>query len=333
MTNKSTMKFIFLKIAIIILLSISYSSCNKEFELLDPYKDIPIVYGLIDANDSISYIRIQKAYLSDDDVLNDAQISDSNLYKHKLDVSIKSGNRVINFDTITIQNKEEGTFFNADYPIYYAITKDLLDVNQPLNLEIKNPKSGNIAKSTAHLMDASLVDIIRPTFYITLSKNTRIEYKTATDIRFYQLVVRFHYMEMLPNDSSSQVYKYVDLMSEIKQSYNGLGGESMDFILRSNIFLGNLLNHISPTTELERYLGRIDLIINTTEEAFYTYQQLVQPDPSILEQPRNYTNIKNGYGIFVGTSSITRTVRVEVPSKPYIMNLEGLNFVGSIYGD
>jgi hypothetical protein len=321
------------KLAFILLLTISISSCYNEVELLDPYKDKPIVYGLIDAADSISYIRIQKAYLSEDDVINDAQISDSNLYQHKLDVSIKSGNRVINFDTITLHNKEEGAFFNTDIPIYYAITKDLLDVNQPLELEIKNPKSGNIAKSTAHLMDASSVVVIRPSYYISLSKNTRIEYKTAADIRFYQLVIRFHYMEMLPNDSSSQVYKYVDLISEMERSDTGLGGESMNFTLYPDTFLENLLLNISPSNELERYLGRVDLIISTTEQAFYTYYQLVQPNNSIIEQPYSYTNIENGYGIFVGRSSTINTVRIEVPSKPYIMNLEGLNFIGSIYGD
>jgi len=321
------------KIAFIILLVIASSSCNKELKLLDDYKDQPIIYGLINPADSISYIRIQKAYLSDGDIFEDEQIIDSNIYTHKLDVSIKSGNKVIQFDTMTIRNKKEGTFFYPDYPIYYAVTKDLLDVDQALELEVKNPKSGNVATSTAHLMDASRLNIIRPTFYISLLENTEIDFKTLPNIWFYQLVIRFHYMEMLPNDSSSQVYKYVDLVSEIKKSYSGDGGEIMNFRLRPDTFLGNLSINISSSNELERYLGRIELIINTTEQAFFTYQQSVQPENSVLEHPKFYTNIENGFGIFAGRSSCSRIVRVEVPSKPLIMDLEGLNFIGSIYGD
>lgn len=316
-----------------LLISFLLFSCDKEVELLNDYKDIPIVYGLIDVADSISYIRIQKAYLSEGDIFMDAQIPDSNLYNNKLDVSVKSGNRLIHFDTTTIYEKEDGIFFNPEYPVYYAVTKDLLDVNEPLELEIENPETRNIATATAHLMDATVIDIIRPTFYITLRKNTEIDFVTAPNIVYYQLVIRFHYMEMMPNDSSTQVYKYVDLKSEIKRSYNDLGGEKMNFKLRPSTFLDNLSIKIDHTTELERYLGRIDLIINTTEEDFYTYYNSVQPDNSILEHPKFFTNIENGYGIFAGRSKIIRTVRVEVPSKPYIMDLDGLNFIGSIYGD
>jgi hypothetical protein len=321
-----------IKPLLVLLLSISIYSCDKEVEILDEYKDIPIVYGLIDAADSISYLRIQKAYLSVDDIYDEAQIIDSNIYQHKLDVSIQTGNRVIQFDTMTIKNKEEGLFFNPEYPIYYAVTKDLLDINQPLELEIKNPKTGNIATSTAHLMDASTIDIVRPTFYITLLKNSQIDFTSVPNIRFYQLVIRFHYMEMLPLDSSSQVYKYADLYSEIKMSNTTIGGENMNFYFRPSVFLGNLLIEIPPSNELERYLGRIELMIQTSEESFYTYYHSVQPNNSVIEYPTFYTNIENGYGIFAGRSCINRIVRVEVPSKPVIMELEGLNFIGSIPG-
>jgi hypothetical protein len=323
--NHKTAKIVFLFAMII-----SLSSCYKEVDLLGDYKDIPIIYGFIDANDSISYLRIQKAFLSDGNIFEDAQIPDSNLYEYKLDVSIKSGNRVIKFDTTSIHDKDDGVFFSPDMPLYYAVTKDLLNTNVPLHLEVKNPKTGNIATSTANLMDASQVQFIRPTHQVSLHENFRIEYITAPDIRIYQLVIRFNYMEMRPYDTASQEFKYVDWLLPPEVSTTDLGGESMNFYFRVNTFLDNLLIKIPKTTTLHRLTGDIELIVKTSEQAFHTYYEAYQPNNSVIAYDKNYTNITNGHGLFVGKSSKTRVVRIHIFSKPLLWDLEGLNFIGSI---
>jgi len=321
------------KIELLVLLTITLCSCKKEVELLDDYKDSPIVYGIIDAADSISYIRIQKTYLSKGDIFEDAQIPDSNVYNYKLDISIKSGNNIINFDTTTLHIKEYGTFFSPDIPVYWAVTKNLLDVNLPLELEIKNPKTGNIAKSTTHFTDATNVQFIRPVFSILLEEDFKIEFETAPDVWVYQLVVRYHYMEMLPNDSSSQEYKYIDIVSQVERSINANGGDVISFNFSIDYFFKSLIDNVSPSDEIERYIGDFEFIVNTTETPFYTYYRSVQPNNSILEHPKTYTNIENGYGLFVGKSSKSKIIRIGITSKPLFMDLEGLNFIGSIPED
>ena len=66
-----------------IFLAFAFVSCDKDLQINDDYKDITIVYGLLNPNDSLSYIRIEKAFLSDGDIFQAAQIPDSNLYSHK----------------------------------------------------------------------------------------------------------------------------------------------------------------------------------------------------------------------------------------------------------
>ena len=45
----------------IFLLSL-FSSCSNELELNAPYKNIPVIYGVLSVKDTSHYIRIQKVF-------------------------------------------------------------------------------------------------------------------------------------------------------------------------------------------------------------------------------------------------------------------------------
>lgn len=63
-----------------------FLACQKELDLWDDYEDHIIVYHRLGPNDSISYIRIEKAYLSRENIFDPAQIQDSNQFSVKLQV-------------------------------------------------------------------------------------------------------------------------------------------------------------------------------------------------------------------------------------------------------
>src|ERR1700722_992454 len=64
----------FISYCFIILLFIA---CNNKLNIDAPYKDITVVYGLLDQNDSAHYIRINKAFLGIGNALTMAQQYDS----------------------------------------------------------------------------------------------------------------------------------------------------------------------------------------------------------------------------------------------------------------
>ena len=77
------MKFLYPFLFASILL-INLISCNNDINVAAPYKDIPLIYGKLNASDSIQYIRIQKGFLSnttDATVL--AKFKDSIYYPEK----------------------------------------------------------------------------------------------------------------------------------------------------------------------------------------------------------------------------------------------------------
>ena len=117
------------------------TSCSKDFKLFDDYKDITIVYGLVNIDDSISYLRIEKAFLTYGDMYESALIADSNLFPYKLDVKLETGNSEIIFDTMTIFNKKGGIFYAPKMQVYYANTKNKFNDIDDINLIIINPKT------------------------------------------------------------------------------------------------------------------------------------------------------------------------------------------------
>ena len=119
------MKKIFLFIAVIAS-AIFYPSCANDIDLTSEWKDIPIVYGLISASDSINYIRVEKAFIDNDiSALDLAQIPDS-LYYDDITVQIKSldSNNPATFNFVRVDGnlegfvREEGIFANSPNYIY-----------------------------------------------------------------------------------------------------------------------------------------------------------------------------------------------------------------------
>ena len=131
-----------------------FTSCEKGIQINDDYKDITIVYGLLNPSDSLSYLRIEKAFLSEGDIFQAAQIPDSNLYSYKLDVKLfnQDGDLVVTFDTMTIYNKNEGIFYAPVMQVYYAVTKGLLNDDDIYTLKLSTQKLENNKHQLASLL-------------------------------------------------------------------------------------------------------------------------------------------------------------------------------------
>ena len=69
-----------------------FSSCDNELKLLDEWKDIPVVYGVLSPNDTAHYIRVEKAFLDPEkSAFEVARIADSLYYPdEQIEVFVKN---------------------------------------------------------------------------------------------------------------------------------------------------------------------------------------------------------------------------------------------------
>ena len=108
-------------------------SCETEFEVNAPTKDVTIVYGLLEANKDTQYVKVYRAFLGEEDALIMASDPDSIYYNSenveiRINEYVPSGtlnNTIILKDTFL----EDFTAINGANPIpnkvYYF--------NEPLN--------------------------------------------------------------------------------------------------------------------------------------------------------------------------------------------------------
>lgn len=313
---------------LVLLLFILLQSCQKELDLWDDYDDHVIVYSLLDPNDSISYIRIEKAYLTHENILDPAQIQDSNQFAVKLEVVLTSGSTRIVFDTTTLTHKEEGIFYAPNMLVYYAQTQGLLNTNDEYYLEITHPKTGKVTRSSVKLHDSSRLRAKQPHLYINFEEDDDIIYESIEDIKYYQLLLRFHYMTLIPGDTNTREYHYFDWTFPPEITQYQYADQIISIPYEGRIFYELIKNNIEPNPDVEFYYGNVDFIMHTGDLTFYYYMQSITPDASIIIHRKVFTNIENGDGFLAGKSAGIAEHRLSNNTKTHLRNLPDYNFVG-----
>jgi len=322
------------KLFLFIILFVSalfWFSCEKDVELLAEYEEIPIVYGLIDPVDSISYLRIEKAFLTDGDIFEAAANPDSNQYPYKLNVRMYSDNESITFDTMTIHNKEDGVFFNPDMQVYYAVTKDKLNEDDVYNLEVINPVTGKKVTSSTSLINAGRLRFDYPNNTIAFAKSgndfvtKEVVLNSIEGGRSYQLNIRFHYSEYNVVTGDSTIH-YVDwIFPTVTSDFLGVNYK-IRFPYYGEDFYTNLLANIPFKENIERYHGQTELIVSVADETFNTYIEVNKPGTSLVIDRPSFTNIENGYGIFASRSQGGGLYSLNLFSINRLRTYEQMNF-------
>ncbi len=114
------MKKILFSLSLISSVAILFNSCTTEFDVAAPYKEIPVIVGLLNKSDSIHFIKVNKAYLNKDGSAYDAgTIADSNIYPYPISVKLYALNASnVRIDSVSLDTtrifKTGGTFRTND---------------------------------------------------------------------------------------------------------------------------------------------------------------------------------------------------------------------------
>ena len=109
---------------------LSLTACDTEFSLNGDYEVSPVVFGLLDQNETIQYVKITKTFLGDGNNYDYAQIADSSYFSQvdaqviELNGGDETGRSWQLHDTI-IPNKATGTFYGPEQKVYVFYANDL----------------------------------------------------------------------------------------------------------------------------------------------------------------------------------------------------------------
>ena len=182
---------------------ILFNRCSNDVDINASYKDIVIVYGLLDPADDTTYLKINKAFLGDENALIMAQIEDSSEFVEKLVVNVWAEDNidmVYTFDTITIDDKDPGIFYNPYQVLYYSTL--IPEPNKKYFLQIFY-KDMEVTSETNTIEYFQSADITKPGF----AKAIGFDYDLINPVRWnrkdqaprYDVTIRFHYKEVWEN--------------------------------------------------------------------------------------------------------------------------------------
>lgn len=290
------------------------SSCSTDVDIYADYKDITIVYGLLDQNDDTSWIKVTKAFSGPGNALLYAQNPDSNNYSYKLDVKltgVQNGveKQTITFDTITIKNKKAGDsiFYYPNQLVYY--TTEALNEDYTYNLKVKK-KNETLSSSTEIVRSFTITD---PRRFINFMDSDVVEWNSSKGGKRYEVSLVFHYKELLPG-STDTTYSSISWYLGQTKSTDLNGGEELIIGYSGDLFYSTLEGKLDPVLNVKRWAGDVDVIIASGTQEFDNYIDVNDGSGSLLSEVPVYTNIEGGYGIFGSRITITKSVQLSVRS-------------------
>jgi hypothetical protein len=315
----------------IILVLLAFSSCENTVDINADWKETIVVYGLLDPNDSVQYIKVNKAFLNQNtSAYTVAQISDS-LYLDSTEVSLRQVNtgRVINLIRTNKVKKQPGIF--ASDVNYLWQTTEKINGNDLYEVTVKNPISKQAVTSHTNTDSPSL---IRAPFFNNKSLfSLAPEYITfratpGANVKAYDVVLEVTYDEFDVVDTTIKLTKTA--FWKVMTNYQVDQGDLIRQV-EKEAFFQFMANTLTSGPNLKHRFVSFGVTYYSGSQNLIDYMSVNVPAIGIVQKQAEYSNIEGGLGLFASrcVQSI-RGIKFEPSSLSFIQVhplTKKLNFV------
>jgi Domain of unknown function (DUF4249) len=294
-------------------------SCTNDFEVNAKWKDIPIVYALLDISDSAHYIRLEKAFLTDDeDATQVAKIADS-IYYEDATVMLE---RVSNGQLFTLQKvdgnkwgypREEGSFATDPNWLYRIDSAEImLKANEQYRLRID--RGNGLPEVTSQTLVLAPIKLNTPSastqgfsFNGNGVSKTNVAFDATDSATIFDVNLYIQYVEFPASNPSEQELKTIvwpwarGLRRESSANSFKIERPGAEFyeIMKNSIEVNDLLKRIFLGIDVEVIAGD-----NSLEN--YVNVSLANSGITASQEIPTYTNMSEGLGIFAGINKFKR---------------------------
>jgi hypothetical protein len=303
-----------------------FFGCESDLDVTAPYKEITVVYSLLNKNDNIHWVKINKAFLGDGDAFLYATIPDSTEYTEeqmpesarrieKIDVD---GNVAATFtlhDTI-LNDRLPGLFNGPLHKMYYFRgdgPNGTLDAgfnppgyNEGYRYRLVATAKGNRVESITPVVNdlQFRTTISDPDIAISLYQgqaytNYLVRFNTTKNARRYEVHYRFHYDEV--KNGVTTTMSFDNFIGTVVSSNQN--GQEENVAMNGALFFQTVANRVRYTSAADedavsqRIFRGIEFYAYVAAPELHTYLQLANPISGIVEERPDYSNITGGYGL------------------------------------
>lgn len=302
------------------------ASCSADVDIYADYKEIPVVYAIIDAQADTNFVKITKSFCgTNDNPVNAnqaAQLYDSSNYSEKLDayiVELKSipgqsfeptGRRIV-LDTMTIHDKMEGVFYAPHQKLYYTTERfNTNSVNEKYRYQlcVITPDHDTVFSETSVVGGNVTVGTSMVSFQSHPSNAfSKLIFSSTEEGILYDIGMQFNYLEGRPGQTLTHKEVTWHHNAKLLSAYEKVPHtENLYWFYYSVNTLFNCLERaIGADTiadenhpNIVRYIGDFYVFVSAAGEDYYNYQQFLQMSQSGLTMSSEYSNIEGGCGLF-----------------------------------
>lgn len=333
-----------------LLIIFTLTTCKNKLNINAPYKEIPSIYAVLNPQETIQIIRINKVFLGEGDANVMAKVADSVNYNAG-DLLVTLERFVNGTKTIAAQNNNQTvTFhdsiittnsgaFSTTQRVYVA--SDKLFNSGEYHLTVKNVKTNATFTAKSLAVDTIHADISTtvngpyypaplclnypycPGFYIDYSASNTGKLSFSYKIRdgkINQVKMRLHFYDSLFDNT--KIYRYIDYPFNNQLSKNASQGNSnpnfnnrlqLDF-RSAELFtaFGVELAKMGLSNSITgRRVFKIEYFIYSSTQEYADYLDYTIPSLSLAQQKPLYSNFDNSAALGIFTFRSTKAFSKE----------------------
>lgn len=315
----------FTPIIIISSLFLAFTACNDELEVNAEWENIPVVYTLLNQNDTVHYIKVNKAFLGDATAQSMAAESDSLFYDHATVYvnQMMNGNIVKRLDFVEVdtipkpEETEEGEInFASDRNTMYVYVGEIEATNNAgdnYKYELNVDVPGKDEKCTSEIELISGASIKNPSSFRQIAMDrfdtgkVSADYITGENGNLYQMIFKFYYLEV--NESGDTVKNLEPIKIEWPVNEYSDPGQELPLSFSVDKFVEKLIEQVPEkegVTRLVRYPNSVSFTLYAADEYFRIYSEINAPSDGVVQEKPFFTNINNGIGLFAARFTQTK---------------------------
>ncbi|MEQ9262805.1 MAG: hypothetical protein RLP14_06560 [Owenweeksia sp.] len=292
-------------------------SCDNELSINSEWKDITVVYGLLDPTLDTNFIRIERGYLGSEPARNSYEKPDSLYYdENEITVTLNWYNiddnnnrgelvssRELKPDYTIRSLNDDGPFTTEGYRVYPVISPDI-PVSNEFEYELIVDKANGSPQVTAttRVLETFEINIPRDLVDGINFRGTLGWENSEGRIFLYQPRYYFYYKEFNLTTKESEIkeilYKYQDVPRK---------NTDIDFelALGTDAFYSYIANRIDTDPDVLRFFESMRFEVWAADENLTTYMNLKKPSSGINQNRPDFTNVENGAGIFASRLKVS----------------------------
>ena len=297
-----------------VLILVVFSSCSNEIDLYADWENIPVVFGLVEADGTDQYLRVERVFQGEDGNAFDAAQNIDSIYYSNASVFVTNESTGASAllektevsSTLNL-DRDPGLFVREPNFLYKLDADDLFyQAGDVLTLELFengvdvpfSVAQTNILQPVEYIPNSSGIISFRP------GKPTSFNFEFGPNSKLFDLILYLNITEFDSADESITeksikwvVARGINIPSEVTSFYT--------YSIQGDGFYAALLDNLEVVPTVTRFFGEISVEFIAAGEELKLFNEIAQVNTGITsaQEIPVYSNLSNGLGIFSSKST------------------------------